>query len=107
MYLPQPQEALLVDFEKAPPVLYVDLAGPMDLDAGRHLAVLGCLPLANVTMIVLDLSEVDFCDSSGVQALVDVRDRQLCAGRQVCITRLTPRVRYLLEVMGVAQDFLQ
>jgi hypothetical protein len=38
---------------------------------------------------------------------VDVRDRQLRAGRQVCIARLTPRVRYLLEVIGVTQDFLQ
>jgi hypothetical protein len=38
---------------------------------------------------------------------VEVRDRQLRAGRQVCITRLTPRVRYLLEVIGVTQDFLQ
>lgn len=107
MYPPQPREALLVDFEKAPPALYVDLVGPLDLDAGRHLDVLRCLPLANVTMIVLDLSEVDFCDSSGVQALVDVRDRQRRAGRQVWIPRLTTPVRCLLELTGVAPDFLQ
>lgn len=107
MYCSQPREGLLVDFEKAPPTLYVDLAGPLDLDAGRHLDVLRCLPLAEVTMVVLDLSEVDFCDSGGVQALVDMRDRQLRAGRHVWITRLTTPVRCLLELTGVAPDFLQ
>ena len=107
MYRSQPRQRLRVDVEKAPPALYVDLVGPLDLDAGRQLDVLRCLPLADVTMIVLDLSEVDFCDSGGVQALVDVRDRQLRAGRHVWITRLTTPVRCLLELAGVAPDFLQ
>lgn len=107
MYLSQPRDRLLVDFEQAPPALYVNLVGPLDLAANRDLDVLRCLPLPSVTMLVLDLGEVDFCDSYGVRALVDVRDRQLCAGRQVWISRLTPRVRYLLELRGVAPDFLQ
>jgi anti-sigma B factor antagonist len=107
MHRSRPRDRLLVDFEKAPPALYVDLVGPLDLAAGRHLAVLRCLPLTDVTMLVLDLSEVDFCDSNGVKALVDVRDRQLRAGRQVWVSRLPLSVRYLLELTGVASDFLQ
>ena len=39
--------------------------------------------------------------------LINLRDEQLRAGRQVWITRLTPRARYLLEALGVASNFLQ
>ena len=58
-------------------------------------------------MIVLGLREVHVCDSGGTQALVDMRDRQLRTGRHVWISRLTTPVRCLLELTGVAPDFLQ
>lgn len=83
------------------------LVGSLDLDASSPLDVLRSRPLGKVTMLVLDLRRVDFCDSSGVLALVAVRDRQRRAGRQVWITRLTSDVRYLLELTGVAPDFIQ
>ena len=107
MYLPQPMRGLLVDFEESPPALYIGLIGDLDIATVQQVDVLRRLPLSNVTMILLDLNQIDFCDTSGIQALIDLRREHLRAGRQVWITRLTPRVRYLLEVMSVAQDFLQ
>lgn len=107
MYLPIPLERLLVDFEEAPPALYVELIGDVDVATRHHIDALGLLPLSNVTMILLDLSQVDFCDTSGIQALINLRHEQLRAGRQVWITRVTPRARYLLEALGVASNFLR
>ena len=107
MNLPIPLERLLVDFEEAPPVLYVELIGEVDIATRDHIDALGFLSLSNVTMILLDLSQVDFCDTSGIRALINLRDEQLRAGRQVWITRLTPRARHLLEALGVASNFLQ
>lgn len=107
MFLPQPLEGLHVDFEEAPPALHIQLVGEVDIATRHHINALGCLPLSNITMILLDLTQVDFCDTSGIHALINLRNDQLRAGRQVWITRLTPRVRYLLEVVGVAPDFLQ
>ena len=107
MYRPQRLERLLVDLEECPPALYVDLIGDVDIATVQQLDVLRCLPPSNVTMILLDLNQIHFCDTSGIHGLIDLRREQRRAGRQVWITRLTPRVRYLLEVIGVAQDFLQ
>jgi anti-anti-sigma factor len=107
MSVPQPLQRLRVDFEEAPPALHVQLSGDIDVATSRHIDMLSCLPLSNVTMILLDLSQVEFCDTSGIHALVNLRDEQLRARRQVWITRLPPRIRYLLEVMGVARHFLQ
>jgi len=107
MQFARPPAGLLVDFEEAPPALYVDLIGYVDVATVRLLDIPSHVPLSEITMILLDLRRVDFCDGSGIRALIDLRAEQLCSGRQVWITRIRIPERHLLELVGVAQDFLQ
>jgi anti-anti-sigma regulatory factor len=107
MQFARPPAGLLVDFEEAPPALYVDLVGYVDVATARHLDIPSHVRLSEVTMILLDLRQVDFCDGSGIRALIDLRREQLRSGRQVWITRIRVPERHLLELVGVARDFLQ
>jgi anti-anti-sigma regulatory factor len=102
-----PSAGLLLTFEEASPGLYVDLIGRVDIATVQHLHVLRDLPLSNITMIVLDLHGVDFCDGSGIRARLDLRNERLRLDRHVRISRVTVQVRSLLELVGVAQDLQQ
>jgi len=54
-----------------------------------------------VTKIDVDVSEVTFCDSSGISALVMIVNEAAAAGRQVTIVNPRTNVRRVLEIAGV------
>jgi len=57
----------------------------------------------NLDQIILDLSQVDFIDSSGVGALIGVRKRW---GRGRIILRgVTPHVRSVIELLRLQREF--
>lgn len=53
----------------------------------------------------LDLSSVEFVDSSGLRVLIDSRQRLAEAGGSLTLTALSEPVRRLLDISGVA-DYL-
>ncbi|WP_329111927.1 STAS domain-containing protein [Streptomyces sp. NBC_01353] len=57
------------------------------------------------TGVVLDLSEVTFCDSIGLNALLRARQSALDASRTLTITAASPAVTRLLEITGAAPLF--
>jgi anti-sigma B factor antagonist len=87
----------------------ITLAGEIDLAAieGPTEGILGALrgALDREVLVVCDLSEVAFMDSSGFQLLVrlkrSVEDR---AGRFV-LTRLTPELRRVMRIAGLDGEF--
>lgn len=56
--------------------------------------------------VVIEMSEVTLIDSSGLGALVGLRNRALHAGRRVGIAGPSPRVMRVLEVTGLREAFV-
>lgn len=80
----------------------VALSGEVDLaTAGQFQAEVERLVTAGVTQLVVDLREVTFCDSTGLNALV--RARNLCetSGGWLRITRPRGEVAEVLTISGL------
>jgi anti-anti-sigma factor len=58
-----------------------------------------------VSTIVIDASGLRFCDSSGIQVLVQARERALEAGGSVTITGVHGAVEKVLTVTGLLELF--
>ncbi|MFD0773226.1 STAS domain-containing protein [Streptomonospora algeriensis] len=61
--------------------------------------------LLNATpdVLVVDMTETTFCDSSGVHALLSVRRRALERGKQIRVAAPSRNVRRVLEICGIAK----
>ncbi len=53
--------------------------------------------------IRIDMEEVVFVDSSGVRALLRLRETAVTSGRALSVHNLTPDVRRLLDLIGVTE----
>ena len=85
----------------------VRVAGELDLDTGPQLREYLAMRIAHCPdVLALDLSEVTFCDSSGLQALVaTLRRARLLDRRLVLGLEKEGRVHRLLELAGVVDLF--
>lgn len=77
----------------------VDLAVVEDLKT----AVRSCL--ADSTAVEVDLSELEFIDSSGLGALVQLLKEATRDGGSLALTGVRPSTHRLLEVTGLASVF--
>ena len=50
--------------------------------------------------LVVDLAGVEFIDAAGVGALVDVANKAQAGGRQMVVTRPSPFVRRIIDILG-------
>ena len=57
------------------------------------------------TALIVDLSQVTFMDSSGLGALLTVRDAALAAGVDLCLRSPSRKVTELLRITGLADIF--
>lgn len=83
-------------------VLVLSLAGELDMEGA---GVLEEAPTGNAGALVLDLSRLDFCDSTGLNALLHLRLDAQGRGVPVHLAAVTDRVARLLEITGVDQVF--
>jgi anti-sigma B factor antagonist len=83
----------------------VRVVGEVDLSTIDELktAVRSCL--ADSTAIVLDLSELDFIDSSGLGAFVQLAKEAAAQGASFALTNVGSRTYRLLEITGLAAVF--
>jgi anti-sigma B factor antagonist len=102
------KSVLSVAVERHPGMVVIDVAGDLDLDGAPSLCAAieeGRRPLGPARVIV-DLSRVDFCDSTGLRALIDAsREVAIAGGRLVVIVPEDGPVRRLLALTG-AEEFL-
>ena len=84
----------------------VALAGALDV-AGSEvlLAKLDRLIEAGRHHLVVDVSGVTFCDSSGISALVRSRARAVAMTGSLRLSSPSPAVRRVLEISGLARLF--
>jgi anti-sigma B factor antagonist len=80
-------------------VTYVTLGGEFDLAAiERFDSVLSPIEAAAPDTLVIDLSALDFMDSSGLRALVMADQRARTEGRRLAIIPGPPSVRRVFEI---------
>jgi anti-anti-sigma factor len=81
----------------------IALSGELDLASSPELEerleqVFG----SGAQVVILDLRELDFMDSTGLSVLVKAHQTAEAAGRQLCLVKGTPQVQRLLSLTGVA-----
>lgn len=80
------------------------VAGEMDLDSCPRLDAALHLP-AGCTAVLLDLSEVSFMDSSGLNLLLRLRLRLQKAGVRLVLSGLGGQPRALFDLVGAHEVF--
>jgi anti-sigma B factor antagonist len=89
--------------ESQPNTLVIRLSGELDIASNADFRrVTGGLDLAGVDRVVLDLRELEFCDSSGLHAIVDF-EQALPDATRLEVIRGSEPVGRLLEVSGIAE----
>jgi anti-sigma B factor antagonist len=88
------------------------VTGDLDLGTVGHLCsrVARLRERAQAADVVLDLSRLDFCDSTGLRALLgEARETEICGGHLRVVAPCNGIARRLFEVCGVDQllDVLQ
>jgi anti-sigma B factor antagonist len=96
--------AIALDNRHTPPVLA--LHGDIDLNTAPQLVEAAARLIDDgSSVLVLDLSGVAFCDSSGLSALVRLRNRVHPVGGRIDLARPTVIVQRVLEVSGLTEIF--
>lgn len=83
-------------------VLILRLAGELDLDS---VAILQQVPVEETIALVVDLSRLEFCDSTGLNALLRLRFEAKSRGIQVHLAAIFPQVVRVLRITGADQIF--
>ncbi len=90
---------LQIETEEAEGRACLTLRGEFDLAGIQHFeGILGKAEAARPKAIVIDLSGLQFMDSSGLRALVTADDRARKAGRRLAIVPGPPPVRRVFEI---------
>jgi anti-anti-sigma factor len=80
---------------------YFSLAGELDMVGAEVLErALAAEDLLEEPMIVLDLEQVDFIDSTGLRSILMAMRRSGERGQEFAITPGSPQVQRLLEITG-------
>ncbi|WP_079403555.1 STAS domain-containing protein [Streptomyces sp. 3211] len=86
------------------PVLQV--IGDLDYDTSAELRdLLADLPLKPGQRLVLDLARMEFCDSSGISALIAARNHAQSAGADIALAAVPANTLRVLRVVGLDQVF--
>ncbi|MEV5446043.1 STAS domain-containing protein [Streptomyces sp. NPDC052644] len=86
------------------PVLGV--SGELDYASAPGLRdVVGRLALSPGQRLVLDLRAMEFCDSSGITALIAARAHALDAGADIALAAVPPHTLRVLRLVGLDQVF--
>lgn len=85
----------------------VYVSGELDLANAGHLTdcVAVALKAVGTSELVLDLGQMTFCDSVGMQAMVNAQRACAQRGIKMAIHRPGERFRELLEIVGLGDHF--
>jgi anti-sigma B factor antagonist len=98
------QNQFRVDVRKVGATAIVAVVGELDLASGPELeAELERITGAVTKLLVVDLSQLDFMDSTGLSILVRTHQRLTGEGSEMSLVKGSPQVQRLLELTGVAQ----
>jgi anti-anti-sigma factor len=83
----------------------IDVVGEIDMTTAGQLTNAICAVLAQpeVSSIVVDLAEVEFCDSSGIAALIAGRNLSAAQDAAYAVVRPTGIVKAVLDISGATE----
>lgn len=82
----------------------IAVGGELDLASGPELeAELDQLPGPDTQLVVIDLRQLDFMDSTGLSILVRAHQRLAGEGCEVGLVKGSQQVQRLLDLTGVAE----
>lgn len=84
----------------------IHLSGEIDIFTSKalRLRLLNALD-RSTSMLVLDLSQVSFCDAGGLGVLVGIQARARAQGITLAMTGLRPNMTRLLAISGLKTHF--
>jgi anti-sigma B factor antagonist len=95
-------EQLRIDVRHEPDRIILDLNGELDVASAPLLqSAIENADLDTTAMIVFDLQQLGFIDSTGLRVILLVRDRAQAHGQEFAVTPGSPQVQRLLSVTGV------
>ncbi|GII21809.1 STAS domain-containing protein [Planosporangium mesophilum] len=102
-----PRTFLLVDEQAGDPDgdTVLRIRGELDLSTAEQLRAAAAPYLTAGGRLVLDLSEVTFCDSTGLAVLVGFHKRLAASGGGLELYAPVQRVRHLLHITGLNRVF--
>ncbi len=85
----------------------LNVGGEIDLDVANQLAAMGLLSLksTDATILVIDLTDVTFMDSTGLGALVTIGNAARSLSKELSLRGVSQRVRKLLAMTGLDTVF--
>ncbi|MGY0488482.1 STAS domain-containing protein [Streptomyces sp. WG-D5] len=84
----------------------IRIGGVLDYDTAPELrSRLSALVLRSGDRLVLDLTALEFCDSSGIAAFLAARNHAQAAGADVGLDAVPEKTLRLLRVMGLDEVF--
>jgi anti-anti-sigma factor len=89
-----------VTVEVEPSTVCVSIHGELDLASCDLLDAVTDVDLAGVTRVLIDLTGLSFCDSTGFSAVARLHDDQRREQRQVHLLHPQPCFRLLAELTG-------
>ena len=79
----------------------ITVGGELDLATAPELASLADQLTPTATNVIVDATQLSFCDSSGLRVLVLLANDRQAAGGVVAIVNAQPTVRRVLEITGL------
>jgi anti-sigma B factor antagonist len=83
------------------PCLFLELRGELDLFSAKDMPRDAYSSRPDLTTVLVDLSELSFCDVAGLSALLNFRKMQEAQGRTVTIVGARPLIQRLMRLCGV------
>ncbi len=92
---------LRIVVEPVPPLLLTALEGELDYSCAHLVRRATSRDLTGISFVIVDLSRLTFCDSAGMEALLDFRAAQRTCGREVRIVNARRAVRRVFALLGL------
>ncbi|MEE1927089.1 STAS domain-containing protein [Streptomyces sp. TRM 70351] len=84
----------------------VTVSGDLDMDTAAAVReTLAGVVDSGGTRLIVDLSPLAFCDSSGLRALLTAHRKAAGAGGVLCLAAVPPQLERLLEITGLLTEF--
>jgi anti-sigma B factor antagonist len=106
--MPEPTDDLTIASTADGATATLTLVGELDAHTAPALAdAIETAVAAGATAIVVDANGLSFCDSSGIQVLIQARERLVPNGGTVALVGVQRSVEKVLAVTGLLELFTQ
>jgi anti-anti-sigma factor len=103
-------ETFFADYARDNGTVVVRFIGELDIAGANRAEEVGTAALSELdgetTPLVIDVSELTFCDSSGLQAMMRIRASAEVLGRQVTLRKPSAMLRRTLELTDLRGLFV-